>query len=81
MTRGFAINQGRFKREMKRRGIDNSAALARNVGVHKTTAWRVLNGEAKAGPDFVDQVLDAWGLEFHDLFKSAKPARRTRVAA
>ena len=82
MTRGFAIKKGRFQREMKKRGIPDSAALARQIGMNKTTAWRVLNQEAKAGPDFVDNVLEAWGMEFHDLFTSAKPVgRRTKVAA
>lgn len=80
MAREFAIDRARFKREMKRRGIKNSAELARNIGVAKTTAWRVLNGEAAPGPNFVYSVLDAWQLEFHDVFKSAKPARRLVAA-
>lgn len=80
MTRGFAIKRGRFQREMKRRQIENAAELARQIGMNKTTAWRVLNQESKAGPDFVDNVLEAWGLEFHDLFVSAKPKSRKTAA-
>jgi transcriptional regulator with XRE-family HTH domain len=80
MTRGFAIKRGRFIREMKRRNIPDAAALARTVGVHKTTAWRVLNGQSRPGPDFVNRVLDAWGMEFHDLFDDPR-TKRSRTAA
>lgn len=80
MTRGFAIKTGRFKREMKRRGIPDSAALAREIGVHKTTAWRVLNGQARPGPDFVNRTLECWGLEFHDLFDDPRTTR-SRIPA
>lgn len=80
MTRGFALKTGRFNREMKRRGLADSAALARAIGVHKTTAWRVLNGQSRPGPDFVNRVLDAWGLEFHDLFDDPR-SKRARLPA
>lgn len=80
MAREYAIDAKRFKREMKKRGIKNSAELARSIGVHHTTAWRVLNGESAPGPNFVCSLLDAWGMEFHDIFKSAKPMRRMVAA-
>lgn len=80
MTRGFALKTGRFRREMKRRGLADSAALAREIGVNKSTAWRVLNGQSRPGPDFVNRVLEAWGLEFHDLFDDPR-SKRSRTAA
>lgn len=80
MTRGFAIKAGRFKREMKKRGLPDAAALARNIGVNKSTAWRVLNGHSRPGPDFANRVIDAWGLEFHDLFDDPRKTRRSRAA-
>lgn len=80
MTRGFALKTGRFNREMKRRGLADSAALARAIGVNKSTAWRVLNGQSRPGPDFVNRVLEAWGLEFHDLFDDPR-SKRSRTAA
>lgn len=78
MTRGFALKRGRFAREMKRRGIADSAALSRAIGMNKSTTWRVLNGQSRPGPDFTVRVLEAWGLEFHDLFDDP---RRTRSRA
>lgn len=80
MTRGFAIKMGRVKREMKKRGIPDSAALAREIGVNKSTAWRVVNGHSRPGPDFVNALLRAWGLEFHDLFDDPRKTRPTKVA-
>ncbi len=80
MTRGFAIKAGRFKREMKRRGIPDAAELARQIGVNKTTAWRVLNGHSRPGPDFVNHVLAAWEMEFHDLFDDPRKTRPSRAA-
>lgn len=80
MTRGFALKTGRFNREMKRRGLADSAALARAIGVNKSTAWRVLNGQSRPGPDFVNRVLEAWGLEFHDLFDDPR-SKRSRIPA
>lgn len=75
MARGFALKHGRLKREMKRRKLDDSAALARDIGVNKSTAWRVMTGHARPGPDFVNAILSAWGLEFHDLFDDPRRAR------
>ena len=80
MTRGFAIKLGRLKREMKNRGIPDSAALARDIKVNKTTAWRVLNGHSRPGPDFVNALLAAWDLEFHDIFDDPRKTRPSRVA-
>lgn len=80
MTRGFAIKLGRLKREMKKRGIPDSAALARDIKVNKTTAWRVLNGHSRPGPDFVNALLAAWDLEFHDIFDDPRKTRSSRVA-
>ncbi|QFP96654.1 helix-turn-helix DNA binding protein [Gordonia phage Denise] len=80
MTRGFAIKQGRFKREMKRRGIPDAAALARVTGLNKSTTWRVLNGHARPGPDFVNAVLRTWDMEFHDLFDDPRKTRPRSVA-
>lgn len=80
MTRGFAIKLGRLKREMKKRGIPDSAALARDIKVNKTTAWRVLNGHSRPGPDFVNALLAAWDLEFHDIFDDPRKTRPSRVA-
>ena len=92
MRRGFEINKGRFDRELKKKGLlhprgsrlagkPNATAFARQIGMDTATAWRVLNGEAKAGPDFVDNVLEAWDMEFHDLFKLTPKTARRRVAA
>lgn len=91
MRKGFEINKGRFDRELKKKGLlhprgsklagkPNATAFAKQIGMDTATTWRVLNGNAKAGPDFVENVLDAWGMEFHDLFK-ATPRTRRRVAA
>lgn len=80
MTRGFAIKMGRVRREMKKRGLADYAAMARDIGVNKSTTWRVMNGHARPGPDFVNALLDAWGLEFHDLFDDPRKARTSRVA-
>lgn len=82
MTRGFALKTGRFNREMKKRGIPHSAALADQIGVNKSTAWRVLNGQSRPGPDFVNRVLEAWDMEFHDLFDDPRrTTKRTRIPA
>jgi transcriptional regulator with XRE-family HTH domain len=80
MTRGFAIKLGRLKREMKKRGLDDAAALARDIAINRSTAWRVLNGRARPGPDFVNALLDAWDLEFHDIFDDPRKTRPKRVA-
>jgi hypothetical protein len=91
MRRGFEINKGRFDRELKKKGLlhprgsrlagkPNATAFARQIGMDTATAWRVLNGEAMAGTEFVENVLDAWDMEFHDLFKVTTKTRR-RVAA
>lgn len=80
MTRGFAIKVGRFKREMKKRDLADSAALARDIGVNKSTAWRVLTGQARPGPDFVNCVLAAWDMEFHDLFDDPRKTRPRKAA-
>lgn len=80
MTRGFALKQGRLKREMKKRGLPDSAAFARDIGVNKSTAWRVLNGHARPGPDFVNALLAAWDLEFHDIFDDPRKAHQKKTA-
>ncbi|AIT13080.1 Cro protein [Mycobacterium phage Spikelee] len=80
MTRGFAIKMGRVKREMKKRGIPDYAALARDMKVNKSTVWRVMNGRARPGPDFVNALLDAWDLEFHDLFDDPRKLRPKKAA-
>lgn len=80
MTRGFAIKLGRLKREMKKRDIADSAALARSIGVNKSTAWRILNGHARPGPDFVNALLFAWDIEFHDIFDDPRKTRPNKVA-
>lgn len=84
MSRGFAIKPGRWKRELKDRGIKSDAELARQIGVHKTTVGRVLKGESLAGTDFVIKVCAAWGNDIEDLFESkprATAIRRSTVAA
>ncbi len=78
MTRGFALKTGRFNREMKKRGIPHSAALAELIGVNKSTAWRVLNGQSQPGPAFAMRVLEAWDMEFEDLF--TQPRRTSKSA-
>ncbi|MFC9514364.1 helix-turn-helix domain-containing protein [Nocardiaceae bacterium NPDC056970] len=70
----------RFRKEMRERGIADSAALARAIGMDRTTTWRVLNGRGHAGPDFVDNVLHAWGLPFDELFMSANKSRRRQAS-
>lgn len=80
MTRGFAIKLGRLKREMKKRGLEDSAALARDIKVNKSTAWRVMNGHSRPGPDFVNALLAAWDLEFHDIFDDPRKTRPSKVA-
>lgn len=80
MTRGFAIKLGRLKREMKKRDLPDSAALARSIGVNKSTAWRVVNGHARPGPDFVNALLSAWDIEFHDIFDDPRKTRPNKVA-
>lgn len=80
MTRGFAIKLGRLKREMKKRGLPDAAALSRDIKVDRSTAWRVLNGHSRPGPDFVNALLAAWDLEFHDIFDDPRKTRPSKVA-
>jgi len=80
MTRGFAIKMGRVKREMKKRNIPDYAALSRDIGVNKSTTWRVMNGHARPGPDFVNALLRAWDMEFHDLFDDPRKTRPAKAA-
>lgn len=80
MSRGLTLKMGRFHREMKKRGLPDAAAVARNVGLHKSTVWRVMNGHARPGPEFVNALLAAWDLEFHDIFEDPRRARTRRVA-
>ncbi|WP_301119701.1 hypothetical protein [Mycolicibacterium fortuitum] len=80
MTRGFALKVGRVKREMKKRKIPDYAALSRQIEMNKSTVWRVMNGHAHPGPDFVNALLAAWDLEFHDLFDDPRKTRPKKVA-
>lgn len=79
--RGFAIKRARFLREMKDRGIPDSAALAREFGMNRSTTSRVLKGECTAGGAFVVNALAAWGLPFEELFTDPKPKRKKRESA
>lgn len=84
---GFALNRGRFNREMGKRGLvhprggklsgrPNATALAKQMRMDRSTVSRVINDEALPGAEFVLKLIAAWDLEFHDLFKTASPTPR-----
>jgi DNA-binding XRE family transcriptional regulator len=68
MATGYKLRRGRFNRELKSRKIAGPTALARDIGVHKSTCSRVMNNEAQPGIEFARKITAAWGLEIPDLF-------------
>lgn len=51
------------------RGWGSDAAIADRIGAERTTVWRVRNGHASPGEQFIAGVLSALpDMEFGDLF-------------
>ncbi|MDV6274309.1 hypothetical protein R3Q06_12425 [Rhodococcus erythropolis] len=83
-AKGFELNRPRFNRELAKRGLQHPAkgklagspkvsALALQMGMDKSSVSRVVNDIQLPGADFVRNLMRAWDLEFHDLFKDTPP--------
>lgn len=59
----------RFFTEAQERGWGSDAAIADRIGAERTTVWRVRNGHATPGQQFIAGVMSALpDLDFADLF-------------
>lgn len=59
----------RFFTEAQERGWGSDAAIADRIGAERTTVWRVRNGHASPGEQFIAGVLAAMpDMQFGDLF-------------
>ncbi|MBB4962683.1 transcriptional regulator [Saccharothrix violaceirubra] len=65
----------RLRREMFRKakrlaGFPSDSAVAKAIGVHRSTVKRILDGEIYPGPAFIAGMIMAFSpLRFDDLFE------------
>lgn len=73
---GYRLERGKFMKLMKQAGADTDSAIARHMGIHKTTIGRILNGKNLAGPAFRLSFQARYPhLSSDDYFKA--PTRKT----
>lgn len=77
MTRRLILKTAQMLKVMRRHNLNGAADLAREIGMHRTTTWRVLTGKTWPSVDFADKVLDAFpDSSFDDLFIDPQSPRR-----
>ncbi|QFZ24091.1 transcriptional regulator [Saccharothrix syringae] len=64
------LRKGAFTKAVELAGFPSDYALARAMGVHRSTVTRVLTGHLQPGPAFIGGALTALApMQFDDLFE------------
>lgn len=65
---GITLKTGALDKLMAKRKIDGVVHLAEILGLHRTTVWRVMEGQARPGTPFIAACISQLGVRFEDLF-------------
>ncbi|MFT7841558.1 transcriptional regulator [Saccharothrix sp. BKS2] len=70
VPRTIRLRTDAFSKTMRLAGFRSDYALARSMGVNRSTVTRVLTGQLHPGPAFIGGALTALApMQFDDLFE------------
>ncbi len=74
----IALREEEFLRAARSRGLQNTLAIAKALGMSHTSVGRVLNGEYAPGTAFISRSIRLFGVKFEDLFELTQPLAGVR---
>ncbi|WP_447002449.1 transcriptional regulator [Saccharothrix isguenensis] len=81
MAHTVKLRTDTFNKAMRLAGSQSDYAMAKAMGINRSTIARVTSGELRPGPVFIASALTALApMQFHDLFEivpttTAQPSR------
>ncbi|QFZ16943.1 helix-turn-helix domain-containing protein [Saccharothrix syringae] len=76
MSHTIKLRTFEFVQAARSARLHSDYALARAMGVNRSTVTRVIRGELQPGPAFIGGALTALDGQFDDLFEVVPVARR-----